>query len=298
MKTFRTYPTINDVILKKIKYKQNNKFKFNNNLQGTKDNINIDDSETTIEFIDQNKRWFYKKNDLIIEKEIILNTKPLFGNSGVAEEDSELGVAIKWMSKKSMIRGMEDVGSFSIKSETFQRKGTIYFNENQIRDSLTYEVVLYLKKNGYKNRGRSIFADVPGTILGILESKTLNFAGRGSTFPIVNVKDSKLPLWKLEIINFDPSLQVDEAIVLLLNEDHKKYHLFEQETYNEFFVEEVMINVVYQLLLYEKKYEIYDDNYEEGTLGSLINYYKKVYTIKDNNDPNELYASISKELRK
>lgn len=299
MKKFRTYPTINDRIFKSINYIGDTKFKFKNKSQNTEDHINIIADEDVIEFRDKDRRWFYKQNDLIIEIEIKFETKSLFNKLGIAEENSELGVAISWSSKKSMIRGIEDVGSFSKHNEIFERTGKLYFGKDQIRESLNYEVIIYLKKPVIKSGGFSIFADVPGTVLGVLETRRLDFTGSGSTFPIVNVRDEKYPLWKLEIKSDEPTDLVEDSIELVLNESHKKYELFEQgETFNESFVQEVMINVVFQLLLFEEKEKFYDEEYEEGTLGALINYYKRVYSIKDYEDATELYASISKEIRK
>jgi len=301
MNKFRSYPTISNKLINKIKYNYTDPFlfKYNNATHLSEDSIKVNSKDQVIDFKDENNRWFYKRNDLIILKKIAFKTKFFFGDKGVTPHGSTLGVAISWKSRHSKRRGVVQVGYFDDNSNEFLSEGRLYFEEKDIRNKLDIEVIIYLKKfSGIISKKDSFFATEEGTILGVLESKTINFVGQGSLFPISvsQIKDD--PLWKLHIKGFDYDKPVEDNVTLVINQNHKKFHLFDNsEKYNSDFVEEVMINVVYQLLLTSNEYDMYYSEYPEGSLGQLINYYKRVYNLEEIN-PTELYSTISKVIRK
>lgn len=300
---FRAYPTIGEKLIDKIKYKGSNfEFKYTNHLD-MEDEIKIkEQADETINFRDANNRWVYKSNDLIIDKNIEFFTNPLFDAGGVVPVGSTLGVAISWNSAESKRRGLIYVGSFEYNSKDknayFSRKTRMNFDKNEIRNRVTIRVIIYLIKISDKiDPHNTFYATTPGTVLGELEVKTINFVGDGSIFPVVTIKDNDGPLWKLDIYDDNPEALVEEAIALVINENHNKYYLFQQgDKLNHDFIEEVMIEVVYQLILFADDLELVDE-YSVGTVGYLISYYQRTYNL-DRTNPSELYASVSKELRK
>lgn len=302
MAKFYPYPTLNEIVVKNINYKETQfVFKYNNEIQNSIDEIKIDESKDTIVFEDQNKNWFYKENNLIIEKEINFNPQKLFGLNGLVAKDSQLSLAVIWKSRKTMIKGIKKYSSFTVEQDNVAENIEITFGKNDLRDDVTIEIVIILEKNSAQPtyiEGK--FANNPGSIVGVLETKKLIFVGDGSMFPvsIVELKDG--PLWFLDI-DFAFENLVEESICLKINKSHKKFHLLnkeDKEKFDEELLEEITINVVFQIMLeYNDKASLFEeDEYEEGTIGSLISYFIKAFE-PNNSSISNLYKSLSKGIR-
>ena len=147
-------------------------------------------------------------------------------NQAVAPEDATLELAVHWRIPELRLQGIVRNERAEIKSsdDTITLSFTLHFPKAQIRRKLVLRPTLYLKQPG-QNRG--MFADLPGTILGVLTEFKLITGGAEGVFPIFNEKNGeKKALWRVEIcISEDDDLDedFDENFKLFINEDHQDY---------------------------------------------------------------------------
>lgn len=300
MSRFLSYPIINEKIIERIKYNLNEyKFYFLNKTQNLYDEIKVDTNNNPIIFKDQNKRWFYKNNNLKISKRVQFNPKALFGNDGVANINSKLGVGLFWKSKKTMKRGVLEGSTFTYNDDRVDEVLEITFDDKSIKDELELEVIVYLKE-AITNSNLEAFATMPGTVLGVLEYKKLIFVGSGSTFPTTSINDPNGPLWEL-IVHLDFEASIDETVEFIINEGHSKFELLninDKRKYNSDLVQEISINIIYQIVMQCITYKDHLENdYKEGTLGALVLYYVKTFEL-DLNVSQDIYRKISIGVRK
>ncbi|MBS4196447.1 P-loop NTPase family protein [Lederbergia citri] len=167
--------------------------------------------------------WDPNIHDLTIRQRCSLeNPGFLFGSSGVATKDSRLGIAVNWYSRSSSMRSIEPLSTI-VADEVGPREFDIEvtYKPGQLRGSVVIETVLYLENPGkWSEPG---YATKVGTILGVLDSKTLYIDGEGSEFPIVEIEDPAKPLWWVECNWTDPMIDLfdQENVRIYLNLKHR-----------------------------------------------------------------------------
>lgn len=110
------------------------------------------------------------------------------------------GMALMWYSKGSLQRGVSDIFELDISSQDQTAELKIQFKAADIRDTLTYQPIVFLKKAAVRVKNDEKHkCNTSGAILGYpTDSWTIRADGRGSVFPLFPVKgDREGALWSL-----------------------------------------------------------------------------------------------------
>lgn len=297
------YPTLNGDLLKKIKFNGDEKlqFYFTDKEKQVDLSIGVDYvNNSTVLMNDSNNRWFVEHNNLIIKRKLEFYTSGLFGRSGIAPKNSTIGIAIKYGSSSSAYRVTKNISSFDSLTEKVEIDGKFQFEKNTIRDEVKFSYILYLKDipDIIEYEEKHLNTTV-GTILGTLLEVDLIFSGNKSSFNTVLVDDKSLPLWYLRM-DFDPTNLVRDSVELVINKSHRDYGLFDynDKIYDRFFLEEVKISIVTQIIVrsLDFKSEIDELEFEVGTLGHLVKYYYQIFNL-DTDRMEDVYKAVSGGIR-
>lgn len=299
MSRIQFYPKLNKNIIDSSKYKSSKiKLSYNDLIRNVELELKVKDNDKTIILLDEYNRWVYNINNLILKKSISLETKSIFGKDGIAPTNSTVGIYVNHDAYKSLNRGVKKIGVFNNQLQTVNFDIEYNFKENQILDKAVVGIYLYLETEDDNIDASELhLSNTKGSILGKFEDIELVYQGRKSMFPTREIEDRSKPLWEL-FINYELYDYLDETIELIINKSHKDYHLFDinnKEKYSFEYVREVMINVVVMLLVSstEFNHELDNNEFELGTLGYLLSYYRKVFDIKSDRIE-DIYSSVSK----
>lgn len=297
------YPTLNDELLENLKITVYEQLFYTTDKFGKQVRVNIDNEDASnIIMNDTEGIWNAEFNDLIIEQKIVLgNCKVLFGNQGIANKDSLIGVSVSWWSKSSKRRESYKIDTISIDDSKKSLSVTLTFPSSSFRKQVNYSVNLFSLDNSNEN---SIYANSQGLILGNIFESRLILEGAGSIFPIVSISDAKSPLWYLNCDWTDYNDSFSDSVVLILNKEHKNYRYLDSndsKNYNNEMFIEVMISVTVQIIMTAvNKGDIeeitIDRNLVTGSIGELIKYYIDTYEISSY-DITEVNKSIVKGVR-
>lgn len=250
--------------------------------------------------------WEAQNFNLIINREIILkNTKCLFGPKGIACQSASIGVGLLWYSPDSRQRGSHRTGNITAEDSSVRLsllKGD--FQEGQLRGTLELAIVLYINKPGIPEKDETHLANVPGYLLGELDSMIYRLDGQGSVFPIYEIEKPGAPLWYVSFEWSDPLRdQFSETFFLFLNKKHSGYQYIDiNQSVNKYYVEdlmnEIIASAVGQVILKVKENEsdwndILSGSFEPGSVAEAISYFLTTHDIDVNSAEN-----LSLSLRK
>lgn len=303
MNNIAFYPTLNSIDINKLVIEDTPNFDLLYFDEKTKDlnTINVKYFEDKIILRDLNDRWSHEYNNLIIRKKVTINSSILFGINGIAPSGSKIGICTAFKSNKSLQRGLTENIVISEEDGIVEFYLEHNFDKNQIRSDFTLEAIFYLKtptlivleEEKYLNNTK-------GIILGTIYEHKFLLSGDGSRFPTKIIKDKDGPLWRILSGGYlDDS--IEDNVLLEINESHKDYKLFDykdRENFNENFVKEVSISIVFQLVNKHKEEYINanKDEFGHGTIGSLIRHYVEGYHL-DLSNVEIVFSEINRRLR-
>ena len=236
----------------------------------------------------------------------IKNTKALFGADSIAPLHSKIGIALEIYSQKSKYR---DVSISDIELDYSLNDAVVEFSniipKNNIFSELTFNIFLFLKessKNLLLNEDKYLI-NVPGVLLGSIQTTTAYFKGNGSLFPIFNASINSKELWQLELTFADPGYEkMSETVCLKLNVNSPnfKYVDVNSNSYCPALINEILVNAI-TILITELK-ESYDTtfDYDDANQGSVLEfalYLKNVLKI-DFSSPLAISSSLKEYLAK
>ena len=179
------------------------------------------DNDTELHF--RSKIWNTSDFNLKIKLTLQLSgAKNLFsGPSAVAEENAQIGIAVRWRIPGMAERQTSVLANFLLDKNTDSANGQLEltFPSHFLRNGLVWEVNLFLKTVGTSG---SVFAQIPGSLLGLIDKKIIATGGAKGIFNTFwESAGENAPLWrvKLDFTSFDDPFY-PEAIVLYLNKDH------------------------------------------------------------------------------
>lgn len=197
---------------------------------GNRKNVSRKDSSdcNSIEIPGRGSQWDPEINNLFIQRTcVIRNPVALFDISdGIANSDSELGVALIVLSRDSSQRVVYSYSGIIIK-----QKGSCTLELNAELPSQTYRrsvelrTVLYLKKKS-SNPDYSFFANTEGIVFGILSDSQLYLEEQSPEFPTRVMRlGYKEPLWKVEIDYIDPRIDTfADTVRVIINESYPGFN--------------------------------------------------------------------------
>ena len=201
-------------------------YRFSYDSLGNRKSIPKKDSsdDKSIEIPGKGSQWDPDINNLVIQRTCnICNPAALFDVSdGIANTDSELGVALIILSRDSSQRATYSYSG----TITNQKCGcTLELNveipPQTYRRSVELRTILYLKKKS-SNSEYSFFANTEGLVFGILSDSHLYLEEQSPEFPTRVMKlGPKEPLWKVEIDYTDPRIDTfADTIRVIINESY------------------------------------------------------------------------------
>lgn len=185
-----------------------------------------DDQKFSARLSDVRCVWSADTHNLILKKAgSIQHPDLLFGKDGIVPHDANIGIAGIWSSKRSDLHGTIQYGKFGMRVNAFNFDQEYRFESGELRGSLHFKLVLYLKEAGQPYAEETHLANQTGIILGIIEEFDLIIDGSGSVFPIYYVNESDRPLWWVNFSSTEPFEDAfdDQNVVLYLNQAHPSY---------------------------------------------------------------------------
>jgi hypothetical protein len=237
--------------------------------------------------------------DLKICREIIIQFPSyLFGFSGVAAQNAEIGTALMWSSKPSNQRGIFEGESFKFDSSSQKLVIQGEFPRGLIKDRIQLKTILYLKSPGTPSLGEEHLARVPGFLLGNFGEVTIHLRGSGSLFPIFTLKE-KGPLWRLECNWQDPRSDAfdDESVRIIINEGHPDYKYLELGNSEQLspLMREIVASslqmIIKKVIDETSLSEVLDStDFASGSLCMAVQYFIRTFNLDMSSDENLAYS--------
>lgn len=253
---------------------------------------------------DENEVFDSAQHDLFISKEVVLpNPAYLFGPSGVAASNAEIGIGMMWTSKPSNQRGIFPGESFGADSgrQSFFITGKL--RKGLIRDRFQLAVILYLKNPGTPNDDEKHLAQKSGIIFGSFGETTIHLKGTGSIFPIFTHQEDG-PLWRVECNWMDPRTDAfdDENVRIIINEKHQDYKLVDSgdQTAPGPMMKEIIasaLHIIIMKTLSEVSLEELErsNEFEEGSICMAVRYFRETFDL-DFSSPENLAYTLRRYL--
>lgn len=260
----------------------------------------------SLKVFDDKGLWTTAEHDLCLKRTFVLNNAFfLFGENGVAPQDSKIGLAVIWTSKSSNQRGTFLIDEFQFepgKSLEFTVNGS--FASGILKTSIKLQTIIYVKKAGTKKPNETHLANTAGTVLGVLDETLVILDGNGSVFPIVEVKEPSRSLWWVECDWVDPLYEKfeEENVKICLNKSHPHYSFLNLEDgdMKSPLLTEIIANAI-QIMIYKAKEGLYWDeiingkDFEPGSIAEAIYYFINTFSL-DVYSPENLAVSIRNDF--
>ena len=297
----RFYPVIDNEKVKELKISVKKSFYFKTDDEKHYFQIkpvNEFDGDKTLDYMleDEDYEWDVKKQEVFLNLEIkISNPNCLFGDTGVAYDDSILGFGLEWKANNSKIKNCLKIG------EILNSGKEIYFKKEDIRindlnSNIDFNWVIYVIKSGNK-KNTAFFGNEKGLILGDGLFWRIITDGESSIFPIQEEDNLKGPLWRCES-NITDIFEDDftiENVTIFINRKHPSYTYIspKSENYNKAFFIEVISSALTMLILDIRNGEkLQVSNAEsKGSIAMALNYFYSL-GIDINGSNSDLLKSI------
>lgn len=307
-----SFPQLTDELLSKIGYMNNsNRYSYDNKgVECTLEAENTDTSNskaTIVKLTDPASKWHPEADDLKVSVSGAISAPMhLFGTKGIAAKSrGVLGIAIRWTSKDSNVRGIERIVSFDSTKMTFDFEGEVVFPAHTLRGTLVLQTVLYLEDAGKRSKEEQHLTDVTGTILGVLDDTRIIIDGNGSIFPVVEKADRAMPLWWVDCNWEDPTedMLVADNFCLYINTAHASYpdlnlnnDLKHASLFQEIMASAIGILITEVLTSAYKDQTINGQNLVPGSISAAVNYFLKTYELDTSLVGRQ--SQLARELRK
>lgn len=300
------FPVINAAMCQEIEMSFSG-YKFYYTVKNEKhvlDSTLIKGSENLYELTDYLKSWNKEYNNICFSRTLkIKKCKPLFGPSGIATENSKLGIAVIWFSSDSRQRGAKSVVEFTAEDKDIDVEFNFESEIGQFRGLLNFQTIVYLSEFGTAGENEKHLANISGTVLGELDKKyTIVLDGIGSFFPIYDYEaKGEAPLWNVICDWEDPSHdKFSEKVQININKNHVNYSHLRDDDHQ--LLIEVMSSALEVIILRIKSNQehwrlLEEQEYEPGSVLDAVHYF--IQTLHFDIDyPEKLSSSIRLLLEK
>ena len=232
----------------------------------------------------------------------ISNCNLLFGNKGVAYEDTVIGVGMVWHAENSRIKRCLKLGTISNNGNlvSFEKDNIKLDNLNS---TINFSLLFYVAKAGHEGKEKS-FGNEEGLIIGEYFFLCLVGEGKGSIFPIFSAVLDKEVLWKYECkySNIAEDEFSDDNIRVILNSNHKlyKYYSMNNVEYNADLLNSLLAHIITILIMEIRAQEggkiDLNEESNRGSILSVLKYYNDVLNIRINASYADLLESVQKYI--
>lgn len=288
MPALSAFPTITNSLLQKLGFSPSPYRFIYLNTEGEEFDLTDDGLLSNLHpLIDEHGRWSPDSHGFGLSRYYALeNSSVLFGKEGICCHDAVLGLALIWKSSDSRQRSSVYIGEIpcSSKLKVFTLNET--FPKPIFRGRLDLESVIFIRKAGYPLEDEKHLANIPGTIVGVLDSYSILFDGSGSAFPVTIENNKDGLLWSISCEFDDPLTdRFNESVSINLNCAHPDYQYIDpnNKKYNPSFLREILASALSTLVDQIREGESWDDikngMSEEGSVGQAIYYFSKTLEL-------------------
>ncbi|MBP3966254.1 hypothetical protein [Paenibacillus lignilyticus] len=303
------FPVLSDELMVKIGFEAGN-YEFKYHINGLEHPLTSSSYDTqarldNIQISDERSEWTPDIHDLSIKRTYTINNPVfLFGVNGIVAEDAEIGIALMWASKTSNQRGVKVIGGIRKNSGGIVFDFETVFPPGQLKGSMGFETILFLKEPGLRKDTERHLANSTGITLGSLDICHIIIDGNGSVFPIVEVEEKSQPLWWVKCDWTDPMGDrfEEENVRICINKAHPNYSLLKLE--DGFKESPLLIDIIasaLQIIIQKvKESEFWNEivsgqNFESGSVAEAINYFLNTFNWNPYS-PEDLALSIRRDF--
>ena len=283
MQYISSFPIITDELAMKVRMQPSPFCFFYRDDNGVEHNLVAEDTLSNAHpLVDESGRWTPDTHGFGLSREYTVNGASfLFGSKGVACSDAVLSLAIIWRSSESRQRSAFQIGE--IKNVSSPQSFTLrrLFPEPRFKGKLEFQTAVIIKCAGNPQDDEAHLANLPGTVLGVLDTYALQFDGTGSAFPIMIINNPGGLLWSVDCDVEDPlSDKFADCISINLNSAHKDYKFInpaDTKNYNASFLREVLAAALTTIVDYLRESEYWDSirngQAADESVGQAIHYF-------------------------
>jgi|SRR5690625_1341632 len=172
--------------------------------------IPYDEGLSSYKIEDPRVVWDPELHEINLIKDIeIPHPQFLFGEEGLVGEDDEIGLALRWFSRKSSVIDVKEVATISSGHDMLEYVIEERIEAGTLRGDMVLEVFMTDRKTG--------------KTLGVLSKQTIIIDGNASLFPIQEVNYKGEPLWWVTLDYLDPLIDTFDlsSVSISLNFAHK-----------------------------------------------------------------------------
>lgn len=299
------FPTLNGELLNKIRFQPSEYewYYVRDDQEFILHADSMDGGTLLHKIVDEDGIWTPDDYSLCIRRRYSFRTyQSLFGENGIACKNASLGLALMWTSADSKQRGVVQIGEIKNSMEDLEFRLDYEFPKAQLRGSVEFATVLYIKSAGTPSWTETHLANEYGCILGELDKIIIKLDGTGSVFPVYEVKEPGQPLWYVRCDWEDPTYeQFAECVSININTSHRNYKYLDKtkRSFNEALLQEIMANalcIVISKLKEENNYwnaTVNGEELQSGSVSEAIYYF--ISTLEwDVTTPETMSLSIRK----
>ena len=288
MHTLSSFPLIDNDLLQKIRVQTSPfEFSYTDGDGDIHDLVAEDSTSSAHPLSDEHGKWSPDSFGFNMTRNYNIRCASfLFGAGGVACKDAVLSLAIIWKSPDSRQRSAFEIGA--IANQLTPQIFTLVkpFPYPQFRGRLTLQTAVIIKKAGNPGPDETHLANLPGTVLGILDTYTILFDGKGSAFPVAITNNPGGLLWSVDCDFDDPTTdRFNDCVSINLNSAHKDYKYINpsDKAFNPAFMREVLAGAISTIVDCVRETDFWDDirngNVEEESVGQAIYYFSKTLDL-------------------
>lgn len=283
MQTLSSFPTIDTELLQKARIQASSFRFYYTDDNGEDRDLIADDAGSSIHpLTDDSGRWSADDNGFGIARSYTTRCASfLYGPNGVACHDAVLALALLWKSPDSRQRSACEIGILQNAATPQSFTLSKYFPRPCFKGRLDLQTVIVIKVAGTPSEDESHLANIPGTVLGTVDTYSVTFDGTGSMFPISIISDKDGLLWSVDCSFDDPLYdKFSDCISINLNSAHPDYKFInpaDKSNYNPSFLREVLAAALSTIVNYVRETDFWDDikndKGEEESVGRAIYYF-------------------------
>lgn len=249
---------------------------------GDEQDLVVEDAGSSIHPLsDEHGRWSPDDHGLGFTRSFSVRCASfLYGKGGVACHDAVLTLALLWKSPDSRQRSALEIGEILDSPEQQSFSFREYFPKPRFKGRLDLQTAIIIKKPGSPGEGEEQFANIAGTVLGVIDTFSVLFDGHGSSFPVMVVTDKGGLLWSVKCDFEDPLVdQFDESVAINLNSAHKDFKFInpKDKKFNPSFLREVLAGALSNIVDYLRETtwwdEIKNGKGEDGSVAKAVDYF-------------------------
>lgn len=288
MQTLSSFPIIDDGLLLKIRVQTSPfTFSFTDKDGEARDLVAEDLSSSAHPLTDEHGKWSPDTFGFSISRSITIRCASfLFGPGGVACKDATLSLALIWKSPDSRQRSAVEIGVIANQSTPQSFSLEKPFPNPQFRGRVTLQTAVVIKKAGEPDDDEMHLANLPGTVLGVIDTYTILLDGKGSAFPVAITNNPGGLLWSVDCDFDDPTTErFNDCVSINLNSAHRDYKYINpaDKAFNPSFMREVLAGAISTIVDCIRETDYWDDikngKVEEESVGQAIYYFSKTLDL-------------------